>query len=225
MRSGGRWTPAAIALLVAALTPAVVRAQGLQPKAPGPFVIDLRGTTVGTPRLLQFYPPIPGDTQVPARGFGFETGAHVYPIAWGSRRIGFGVDAFLSRGTASTPTPASSTTTTTTDASSTSSTVTTASPPVPFPDVRVTTSVLMPSASLNFGTSAGWSYLALGAGPVRLRSEATGAGELTTSKLSVSIGAGARWFMTDHLGVGFDLRVLTFSTRALFAASAGFSLK
>ena len=83
----------------------------------------------------------------------------------------------------------------------------------------------MPSASLNFGTSAGWSYLALGAGPVRLRSEATGAGELTTSKLSVSIGAGARWFMTDHLGVGFDLRVLTFSTRALFAASAGFSLK
>jgi hypothetical protein len=222
VRIGGRPARAAVVLLAAALSPAGVQAQGPRPKPPGPFVVDVRGASVGTPQKLQFYPAIPGDTQVPARGFGFETGVHVYPIPWGSRRIGFGVDAFLSRATASTPAPASATTT---GAASSSTNDATASTPVTFPDIQVTTTGLVPSVSLNFGTAGGWSYLALGAGAVRVRSEAIGVGELTTSKASLSIGAGARWFMNDHLGVGFDLRALTFSTRALFAASAGFSLK
>ena len=52
-----------------------------------------------------------------------------------------------------------------------------------------------------------------------------GSEEVVTSKLSVNAGAGARWFITGHVGVGFDLRAHWVGSRALFAASAGFSLK
>ena len=66
--------------------------------------------------------------------------------------------------------------------------------------------------------------MSTGAGPARVKATA-GSDVLTTSKLAVNVGAGARWFLADHFGVGFDLRALWLGSRATFAASAGFSLK
>jgi hypothetical protein len=151
----------------------------------------------------------------------------VYPVSLGSRKVGFGVHVFLARATATSP-PAAATTTTT-DTTSTSTTDTSDPATVDavetLPDVTVSTRVVLPEVSLNFGSSRGWSYVGVGAGPLKVRSEAAGVGALTTSRVTVSVGAGARWFISHHVGVGFDLRLMTLSTRTLFAASAGFSLK
>jgi hypothetical protein len=221
--------PAALTLLVVLLVPRLSFAQqptpvppsDVQPPAPnrvegpGPYVIDVRGTTMRVPQTSDFYPDIPGETIIPARGFGLESGVHMYPLRIGTRRIGFGVEAVLMRGTATTP---PSTATTTDDNGGSTSTTET------FPDVTVTTRIVSPQVSINFGTSRGWSYLSTGAGPARVKATA-GSEEVVTSKLSVNAGAGARWFITSHVGVGFDLRAHWVGSRALFAASAGFSLK
>jgi hypothetical protein len=206
---------ALLSLLIVGLMPAAAGAQAATVGAvagPGPYVIDIRGTTLRVPQTANFYPAVPGATVIPARSFGIEAGAHVYPIDVGERRrIGFGVDLSLARGTAST----APVTTENVDGTTTVET---------FPDVAVTMRIIAPQVSMNFGTTRGWSYLSGGAGPARV--EAT-AGSLTkvTSKVSANAGAGARWFIADHVAVGFDLRAHWLGSRALFAASAGFSLK
>lgn len=203
-------------LLILMLVPRSASAQALTPPPPGPYVIDIRGTTVGVPQTAGFYPDIPAETVIPARGFGLEAGVHVYPLPIGTWRLGLGVDVYFVRATATTPSSASTSSATGDD---------TTTPVVAvFPDVKVTQRIVAPQISLNFGSGRGWSYLSTGAGPARVR--ATGGSDvLTTSKLAVNVGAGARWFLTDHLGVGFDLRAIWLGSRATFATSAGFSIK
>lgn len=203
-------------LLVILLLPRVARAQALASPPPGPYVIDVRGVTVGVPQTSNFYPGIPADTIIPARGFGLQAGVHVYPLPIGAWRLGVGVDVYFARATATTPSSTATPSTTTDEAASAT--------PESFPDVNVTQRIVAPQISLNFGTGGGWSYLSTGAGPVRVKATA-GSDVLTTSKLAVNVGAGARWFVTDHIGVGFDLRALWLGSRATFATSAGFSLK
>jgi hypothetical protein len=203
---------AALMSFVIVLSPRVSHAQATTAQAPGPYVFDVRGTTVGVPQTADFYPAISGETVIPARGFGLQVGGHIYPLSVGKWRIGFGVDLFLARATATTPTVTSP------DTEDLPGTVET------FPDVEVTQRIVSPQVSLNFGTSRGWSYLTTGVGSGRVTATA-GSARLTTSKTAVSVGAGARWFVTDHVGVGFDLRAQWMGSRALFAASAGFSLK
>jgi hypothetical protein len=176
-------------------------------------VIDVRGATLKVPQTSNFYPDLPPDTIIPARGFGVSLGAHAFPIALGTRRIGIGVDVLLTRATATTP-PAS------TAPGSGDPPATNVQPP----DVAVSMRVVAPQISINFGTAHGWSYLSAGAGPARVESTA-GSETVVRSKVSVNAGAGARWFVTGHLGVGFDLRGHWVGSRALFAAAAGFSLK
>jgi hypothetical protein len=203
---------AAGVLLAIMLVPRMAHAQVPAPQPPGPYVIDVRGTTLGVPQTSDFYPDIPGETVIPTRGFGVHAGAHIYPLPVRNWRIGFGVDVFLARATSTTPVIASANddgTTTVVDI---------------FPEVDVTQRIITPQVSLNFGTSRGWSYLSSGAGSARIRTTA-GSDTLTISKLAVNVGGGARWFVTSHLGVGFDLRANWIGSRALFAASAGFSLK
>ena len=216
MRQARQLAGAAVLLLVMTLVPRVARAQALTPPPPGPYVIDIRGATVGVPQTSNFYPDIPSATIIPARGFGVQAGAHVYPVPIGRWRLGVGVDVYIARATATTPSSTSTSSTTSDD---------TAPPTVEtFPDVNVTQRIVAPQISLNFGTGRGWSYLSTGAGPARAKATA-GSDVLTTSKLAVNVGAGARWFLADHFGVGFDLRALWLGSRATFAASAGFSLK
>jgi opacity protein-like surface antigen len=213
--------PATLAL-VAVLCPGLARGQDANPPAPansvagpGPFVIDVRGTTLGVPQTSDFYPAIPGETVIPARGFGAQGGVHVYPIALGTRRLGFGADLFLTRGTATTPTQ--SPTSSDDDGEVTPTTVL-------RPDVAVTVRTVSAQVSINFGTSRGWSYLTAGGGPARVEATA-GSASVTTTKMGVNAGAGARWFVSDHVGVGFDLRAIWVGSRALFGASVGLSVK
>jgi hypothetical protein len=198
-------------LLLALLMPLSVKAQSLTPEPPGPYVIDIRGTTLGVPQTPDFYPAdLPGDTIIPARGFGLQAGAHLYRGKLGPGRFGFGVDFSWTRGTAAPVVSSSGSTGTITG--------------ITLPDVHVTMRVISPQVSWNFGSSKGWSYLTGGGGVASVRSVA-GAQDLTRQVGDINAGAGARWFLTDHLGVGFDLRAHWIGGVALFGASAGFSLK
>jgi len=76
-------------------------AQSLTPGPPGPrFVIDLRGSTSGIPTSIGLYPTIPDGGSIPARGFGYDVGGHVYLFNLGPARLGLGANVIGVRGTA-----------------------------------------------------------------------------------------------------------------------------
>jgi len=77
-----------------------VGAQSLTPGPPGPFVIDVRGVTMGIPSSPGLYPGLENDFFIPARGFGLDVGGHVYLFNLGPARLGIGANAFYVRGTA-----------------------------------------------------------------------------------------------------------------------------
>ncbi len=77
-----------------------VGAQGLTPGKPGPFVIDVRGVTSGIPASPGLYPDLGDQYVVPARGFGFDVGAHIYLFSLGPARLGIGANYIEVRGTA-----------------------------------------------------------------------------------------------------------------------------
>ena len=77
-----------------------VEAQGLTPGKPGPYVIDVRGVTIGIPASPGLYPDLGDQYVVPARGFGFDVGAHVYLFSLGPARLGIGANYIEVRGTA-----------------------------------------------------------------------------------------------------------------------------
>ena len=85
--------------------------------------------------------------------------------------------------------------------------------PQTIPEVTTKLRSLVPQISMNFGHSLGWSYLSVGLGRTRVESEATLASSTVTFVprdsdwvKTLNYGGGARWFINDHLGVGFDLR-------------------
>jgi len=184
-----------------------VAAQIPAPAAPGPYVIDVRGATSGIPVDAAFFPPAPAGTSLPARGFGVDVGAHVYPMDLGPARLGVGVRLLRVRGAASPAAPVAS--------SIVGSSTGAATPAI---DAAVT--VIAPELSFNFGSAAGWSYLSAGVGRARVTSVssafgASGAGSTAIAPgdansgmlRSVNIGGGARWFTKARLGVSFDVRV------------------
>jgi len=69
------------------------------PGPPGPFVIDVRGTTSGIPSGTGLYPTLSEGASVPARGFGVDVGGHIYPVRLGAVRVGVGVNFIHVRGT------------------------------------------------------------------------------------------------------------------------------
>jgi hypothetical protein len=78
-----------------------VGAQSLTPGPPGPvFVVDVRGATSGVPTSPGLYPSIPDGGSVPARGFGYDVGGHIYLFNLGAARLGLGVNVIGVRGTA-----------------------------------------------------------------------------------------------------------------------------
>jgi hypothetical protein len=199
-----RTSAAAVAASILVLASSTVHAQGISPGPPGPYVIDLRGVTTTVPDAGQFYPIFNGDGDagdepvtltVPARGYGFDIGAHVYPFQLGRARIGFGLSFARARATAVSGQPA--------DDSSDQD----ADEDVPTPvDVVLTSQTVAPQVSFNFGTADGWSYLSVGYGLATVRTR-VGNDERETSGLTgLNYGGGARWFFTDHLGLGFDVR-------------------
>lgn len=180
------------------------------PSRPGPWVVDVRGVTLSLPVAHGFASPLPAGTPVPGRAFGAELGVRLYGPNWGASRLGVGAGWMWARGT--TPEVGA------------------------VPRVEEVFTSLAPEVSANFGTAKGWSYLSLGAGVASIesmsvlngrRSAAGGSGRV----LDVHAGAGARWFTTDHLAVGFDVRLhrlaageVTPST-VRFAVSVGMSAR
>jgi hypothetical protein len=199
-----------VALLVVA--PAWTSAQRKVTAPPGPFVVDVRGALMGLPQDTGFYPRLPDEALVPARGFGVDAGAHFYFGRFGPGQLGVGASVAQVRGTT--------------------------------PDgTELTMRLIAPQVSLNFGTSEGWSFLSGGVGVAKARGEFAGnetldAGSRSSdTMLAVNGGGGARWFMTPHLAVGFDLRLHWIAGQSakvalagtpstfLFMASAGLSIK
>ena len=188
---------AATVLTIAALIPAVASAQV---SAPGPYVIDLRGAMSGAPGDVSFYPALSAAIRVPQRAFGFGAGAHVYAFRLGAARLGFGIDVMRTRGTADT------------DASavvSPSDTASAAAPTGAF-TAAMTLTAISPQLSFNFGTHEGWSYLSGGYGTTATHAEVSGpasvGGSRNRNAATLNFGGGARWFLREHLAVGFDVR-------------------
>jgi hypothetical protein len=225
---------AAVAASILVLAAPAVHAQGISPGPPGPFVIDLRGVTTTVPTGRQFYPIVDEEDDegeevtltVPGRGYGFDVGAHVYPFRLGPARIGFGLSFGRARATAVSGQPADA------DSSDQNGGDDDEEDEVPTPvDVVLTAQTLAPQVSFNFGTANGWSYLSAGYGRAAVRTR-VGAEERETNGLTaLNFGGGARWFFTDHLGVGFDVRWHkvgageTTPATTMFAAVVGLSVK
>jgi hypothetical protein len=125
------------------------------------------------------------------RGLGVDLGAHVYAGHAGAARFGIGA-AYLRL-------PGDS------DADAD-----------PAADPNGITA-FAPQLSLNFGSSAGWSYLSAGYGRGRV-----GAGDWGSA---ASAGGGARWFLTGHAAVGFDLRYHRLPDDRVFVMAVGVSVK
>lgn len=86
-------------VIVLVLVASAAAAQSLTPGPPGPFVIDARGATSGVPTSTALYPTLGPTHIVPSRAFGFDVGAHVYPLSIGPARIGIGANFVQVRGT------------------------------------------------------------------------------------------------------------------------------
>ena len=174
------------------------------PPPPGPYVVDLRVATSGVPAVPLSTPgPVTGPIDLPTRGTGFDVGGHVYAGRLGPARLGFGASVLA----------------------------VTASNEAGEAAFRA----IVPQISFNFGTRSGWSYLSLGAGRAKTTaSSLVGSDEVRsdgTQVVAVYAGGGARWCVSNHVAVGFDLRLhragADGATPAamLVAASAGISLR
>jgi hypothetical protein len=175
------------------------RAAAQAPDPPGPWVIDIRGATSGLPSDTAFYPPISTETLVPSRAFGIDAGAHVYLFSLGPSRVGLGANYVRARGTT--------------------------------PGVAATFTTVAPQVSFNFGTVNGWSYLSAGYGRAAMVTRVESVGGPDTqesgSLASLNLGGGARWFLTRHVGIGFDVRWHRLGGTpgaSVVSASAGFSV-
>ena len=95
-------------------------------------------------------------------------------------------------------------------------------------EVQTTLLTVDPQLSYNFGTADGWSYLSAGVGAARVKSEPSGISE---SVQVFNWGGGARWFLSQHFGIGFDIRIRHLSAGDVVpkgtsvAAAVGLSLK
>ena len=95
-------------------------------------------------------------------------------------------------------------------------------------DVKTRLTALDPQVSLNFGSGDGWSYLSAGVGVAHVSSDPSAIAETLHS---FNWGGGARWFLSQHFGIGFDIRVRHLSAGDVVprgtsvAGAVGFSLK
>jgi hypothetical protein len=187
-----------LVVLVLVLTPAAAAAQGQDPVSG--YVLDLRGATSGLPTETAFFPGIPLETVVPARGFGFDVGAHLYIFRLGASRVGLGANYVRVRGTA--PGVVAS--------------MSTLAPQVSF---NFGTANGWSYLSAGFGRASVTTRFDDESGDVTAES-----GTLDAT----NYGGGARWFLARRLAVGFDARfhrIIGPPKASLFTASVGFSVR
>jgi len=171
----------------------------------GLFVADARGALVSypdgddvaTPRGLTA-------ADLPSRGFGVQLGGHVFLLRGRIATLGIGGSLLWSRGSKS---PEENE-----DGTATGTAATT----------RMT--AFSPQVSFNFGSGAGWSYASVGFGAAKrsISPTADASPEPGSWAPALDVGGGARWFITDHVGVSFDLRFYSVAAQEPGADTAGF---
>jgi opacity protein-like surface antigen len=198
---------------------------------PGPYIIDAHVT-------FATYPPTDADAaalglekaQLPKRGLGFDFGVHVYPVRKGFFALGIGANYVSTNGTDQTI----ATTSTEPDLELAQKNA---------PKMKTHFSAMTPTLSLNFGSKRGWSYLSAGLGTSQRSIEQTDGVPLVadvadkTKSSVLTYGGGARWFMSQHVAFGFDLRwykaklkeasstTRAFPAQTIFVAGAGLSIR
>jgi len=192
---------ASLLFLLLAAVPAAAQTREPLPK----FAIDLHAATVGLPIAEGWVPVVPADTVLPGRGWGFAGVGTVYLFRAGVVTFGFG--ASLSRGSGQSEPPVIAAGTGTTAALPTT------------PIVHTSIINLTPQLSINFGHQLGWSYLSAGLGRSKVTSSAEAVGRTPAIAVpvawnqAINVGGGARWFMKEHLGAGFDVRFVKLGSR------------
>ena len=208
-RAKRRWC-LAVALLVGAS--ASTSAQRNVAAPPGPFVVDGRAALMGLPQDTGFYPRLPDEALVPARGFGVDAGAHLYFGRFGPGQLGVGASVAQVRGT--TPDGTELT-------------------------MRLIAPQVSLNFGTRDGWSflSGGVGIAKARGEFRGNDTVDAGGRSSDTMLAVNGGGGARWFMKPHLAVGFDLRLHWIAGQSakvalagtpsdfLFMASAGLSIR
>lgn len=171
---------------------------------PGPFVIDARGAfaSVGrseelaSPRGLQV-------SELPKTVLGLDVGAHVYTVR-GKVTLGIGASLLMVGGTQTPAEPAAGAV----DAPTTPG------------EFRVRG--IVPQLSLNFGSSRGWSYIGAGLGLSQLKAgRAESDLSYSPQLLTLNLGGGARWFVSEHVAFTLDGRYYRLTAKDLEAGYVG----
>lgn len=176
----------AIPLLVAtglAVTGADAAAQSVRPGPPGPFAIDVRGVTAALPQAFGFYPDLPLETLVPARGFGIEAGGNVYFGRLGPARMGAGASVFVVRGTSDSA----------------------------VATLRMLSPQFSLNFGTSRGWS--YVSGGVGLADVRGRYKPADATRRSTAMTVLNVGGGARWFVSAHVAFTFDVRLHRLATQ------------
>lgn len=169
------------------------------------FAVDLHGASVGLPTAEGWIPVVSADTPVPGRAWGLAGGVTVYPLRLGIMTLGLGASMSAGQGTGE------SLEITTGSGENAATRLT--------PLVRTQVLNLVPQLSINFGHRLGWSYLSAGLGRTRINSSAEAVGTMPPMVVpeswnqALNFGGGARWFMRDRLGAGFDVRFVKLGSR------------
>ncbi len=209
-----------LALVTACLLVAVAPAAAQPTEPPGPFAVDVRGafSSVGrsddlaAPRGLRA-------GELPKRVLGLDVGAHVYPVR-GRVTLGLGASLLVIGGTQAPGEPEEGAT------------------DVGIVSGEYAVRAVVPQLSLNFGSSRGWSYLGAGLGFSQLKAGPSES-ELSYSPqlLTLNLGGGARWFVSEHVAFTFDGRYYRIGAKdldsgyvgnpmvSMFVLSAGLSFK
>jgi hypothetical protein len=165
----------------------IVSAQ-VQPPKIGLFAIDAR-------RVIARYGPTEEQaaaigyeiTDVPPRGWGYDVGAHVYPVRWRRVALGIGGNLLTSAGH-SEPKNAKGV------------------PTGREADTRFRS--VASQVSVNFGSREGWSYLSAGFGysTFAISNQAHPEPDTLPNRKTINFGAGARWTVRSRVALSLDLR-------------------
>ena len=193
---------AAALVVLASAVPARAQERGPIPVA----VFEIRGVTGGLPADPATREDL-GLSELPRRAFGGVAGLQFFPV----RRLGFAVgvggEGLWARTGA--------------DIVDTAGALT---------GDRVVRHLqgLAGIVSLNFGHDGGWSHISGGLGPLTFRDSLSPRPEpsptqnvLSPYAWTLNAGGGARWFLSRHAGVGFDIRVYFTRAAAETPESAG----
>ena len=159
------------------------------------FAIDLHAASLGLPTAEGWIPDVPATAAVPDRAWGVSGAATVYPLRLGIFTFGLGAAWSSGKGKSDVP-----------------------------PIVRTGVVHILPQLSMNFGHKFGWSYLSAGVGRSRVDSSADAVAATpqiivpAAWNQALNFGGGARWFMRERLGAGFDVRFVKLGSRAATAA-------